>query len=229
MGKSIVEIVIDLMRGSQIRADRAYPGQLMPAVETMVAAVGLKRMDQSNSTATVEVSVMTPGHLGAGECEDNAVWICRLLKSVGGSCSLTKAEHIVGANLFRVSVDAVFHGQETINGWEDVPVAPSFDVQLGNTYLNHAVSFTAYRAVKDENEEIDGTPWHFTVEERFPLDAEEEESPQEPFEITVSRIGITETFSGCVLDIHKRILENDGLRQIREGTANSRKVTDILA
>lgn len=226
MGKSIVEIVMELLKDAQIRTDRAYPGYRMPAVQTMVAAVGLKQLDQEQARATVEVSVMTPAHLGAGECEDKGVWICRLIKTIGGRCVLHKAEHIVGANLFRVSVDAVFQGQETIHGWQDAPAMPSFAVKLGDVPLNHAVSVTAYRAVKDENEEIDGTPWHFTVEELFPLDALEEEAPQEPFEITVSRTGRTEVFHSCTVEVEKRILESEGLRQIREGSANSRTVME---
>lgn len=226
MGKSLIEIVIDLLKGMQIRADRAYPGQMMPAVETMVAAVGLKQLDQEHSTATVEVSVMTPARLGAGECEDKALWICRILKSIGGTCLLTKAEHIVGANLFRVSVEALFRGEETINGWQDIPAAPTFAVKLGNVPLNHAVSFTAHRAVDEAVEEIGAAQWHFAVEEWFPLDAQEEEAPEEPFVITVSRVGSTERYNGCVLDVQKRILENGGLRQIREGVATSRTVTE---
>lgn len=227
MGKSIVEIVIDLLKGSQIRVDRAYPGQMMPAVETMVAAVGLKRLDQADSSATVEVSVMTPAHLGAGECEDKAVWICRLLKSIGGSCLQGKAEHIVGANLFRVSIESVFYGQETLNGWQDIPTAPTFAVKLGGMPLNYAISFTAHREVDETTENIENAAWHFKIEERFPLNAEEEASPEEPFAITVSRIGRTEVYNGCVLVAHKRILESDGQRQIREGVATSLVVRGI--
>lgn len=199
----------------------------MPAIESIAAAVQLEQLDQAAGTATVLVSVLVPAALGAAASEDGAVQVCQILQGMGAVCLQGKSEYLNSAQMFCAAVSAVFSGEETVDGWEkpNEPAAPpTFSVKLGTRQLSFAVSFTAERALDDTVSVLDSATWHFRLEEVFPLEAREEAAPTEPFDITVSRTGRTEVFSGCALTAQKRVLEADGQRQIREGVAAGRTV-----
>ena len=222
---------MDALQEAGIRVGRAYPGERMPSIQSVAAAVQLEQIDQAAATATVLVSVLVPAAMGAAKSEDGAVQVCNILRSAGAACLLHKTEHIGSAGLFCTEVSAVFSGQETENGWETTPEPDpepeplTFSVKLGSTVLSYPVSFTAERAVDETVTSLSDAQWHFELEELFPLDAKEESSPAEPCAITVSRDGRTEVYSGCIVTAQKRILEADGQRQIRKGTATGRTVS----
>lgn len=225
MGKLILENVMDALRKKGIRVQRAYPGDRMPAIESMVAAVQLEQIDQAAATATVLVSVLAPAAMGAAESEDGAVLVSRILQTAGAMCRIHKTEHMSSANLFCTRVSAVFSGQETENGWQAAPKPLTFSVMLGSTVLNCPVSFTAERAVDETAAALANAQWRFELEELFPLNVRENSTPASPYTITVRRDGRTEVYSGCVVTYQKRILGNDGQRQIRRGTATGRTVS----
>ena len=78
MGYSLVENIIDELRISGVRADRACPGKRMPEIRSVAAAVQLVGLDQEKTTATAQISVLAPKTAGAAAAEDTAVKICQL-------------------------------------------------------------------------------------------------------------------------------------------------------
>lgn len=236
MGKSIVNLVIDALVAEGIRAQRAMPGGRMPELQSAAAAVQLAEVNQADATATVLVTAMVPAKLGGESCETLALEISAVLGDMGGVCLQGKIDQLDGTMLLAVPVSVEFEGYETEDGWQELPEPVpepepevlTFQVSLNGTVLANAVGFSAWRQEEQEDGVVTGianAAWHFALEELLPLDAKEETSPQEPFTITVSRSGRTETYAGCTITSHKRVITSKGQSQIREGVAESLTVS----
>ena len=231
MGKSIVTMVMEALESDHIRVERGMPGRRMPDIQEAVAAVQLQGMDQEKETVTVLVTVFAPVTAGAQCCETAAVQICDTLQRMDGCCVMKKAEYVKSADLFQLEVSVTFHGAETIGGWVVLPELQiqqqTFVIKLDDTKLSSAVQFSAWQEV-DNTYDPDATMedgwWHFQLEELFQPEVEEEATPESPFTITVIRQGRTEVFSTCTLSSRKRIVTDEGLRQIREGAAQNMTV-----
>lgn len=226
MGYSLVENIIDVLRNSGIRADRAYPGKRMPEIQSVVAAVQLASLDQKETTATVLVSVLMPKMGEAAEAEDAAKEICRLLEYEGGTCRLERMKYLSRPECFCTEVYATFSGRETASGWtpvfseeSDPEEMPAFSVAVNGVDHPYVVSFRGFRQVDESTMSIDDMPWRFRMEEIYPMDASENPVPVSDFSLEVTRPERTELFTGCVLTAQTREIRADGQHQIWEGTA----------
>lgn len=227
MGCSLVENIINALRSSGIRADRACPGKRAPEIQSVAAAVQLASLDQKEETATVLVSVLAPKVAGAAGAEDAAIRICQLLEYEGGNSRLEKTEYLSGPECFCIEVFATFSGRETTSGW--IPILPeesgseempAFFVAVNGVDHPHVVSFRGFRQLDENAMSIDDMPWRFRMEEVYPMDATEDPAPISNFSLKVTRAARTELFTDCVLTSHIRELRADGQRQIWEGTAS---------
>ncbi len=232
MGYSLVENIIDALRISGVRADRACPGKRMPEIQSVAAAVQLAKLDRKEATATVLVSVLAPKTAGAAEAEDAAIRICRLLEYEGGDSRLEKTEYLNGPECFCTEVYATFFGRENASGWipifpeeSDPEETPAFFVAVNGVNHPYVVSFRGFRQVDENAMSIDDTPWCFRMEEVYPMEIPEKTMPISNFSLEVTRAAGMERFTGCVLTSHTREWRMDGQHQIWEGTASCMTVS----
>lgn len=232
MGCSLVENIINALRSSGIRADRACPGKRAPEIQSVAAAVQLVSLDQKEETATVLVSVLAPKVAGAAGAEDAAIRICQLLEYEGGNSRLEKTEYISGPECFCIEVFATFSGRETTSGWMPIlpeesgsEEMPAFFVAVNGIAYPHVVLFRGFRETSEIAVEIEAAQWHFRMEEVYPLDAPENPVPVSEFSLVITRPERTEMFSGCVLTAQTREIRSDGQHQIWEGTASGMTVS----
>ncbi len=226
MGRSIVGIVVDALQEAGFSAFRAMPPGEMGELTGQCATVLLHRLEPEQKQAEVKVTVLSPAHLGASVCEDGALQILWVLQGAGGSCRQEAVAYSSQMDVFCANVFVTFSGEETENGWVQlVPEPePEFSVFVGEATDSAAILFTARRAVDDTVTVLDGAVWHYRLEERFALDEEEPQWPQEPFSITVTREGRTERYDGCVVTSQRRSLDATGQAQVREGMAQTMTV-----
>lgn len=220
----ILNQVVVWLKEAGFPADRGYPGGQICAIDQCVAAVQLQKMD--GATAAVLVNVLAPAASGAAICEDAAVRVSQVLGAYDSVCTVGQCCYLADAEVFCVPVTVEFAGQETDGVWVPAaePTEPEklvFSVTLGGAALSSAVSFTAQRATDETVVQLNSALWHFTLEESCPLDGKEAAAPEEPFTIVVTRQGRTETYTDCTLTQQKRVLTEDGLRQIRTGIAGA--------
>ena len=83
---TIVNQIIEKLRAANIRADEAYPGGRIPALEGAVAAVRLGRVDRSVRSTSVQVVIMSPAKDGGTLCETTALQAVEVLQNMGGTC-----------------------------------------------------------------------------------------------------------------------------------------------
>ena len=234
MGRSIVETVVDMLRRGGFRAERACPGKRMPEIQSIATAVQLVELDQEKATAKVQVSVLVPRTAGAAGAEDTATEIYRLLQSKGAICRQEKAEYLRAPEFFCTEVYATFSGQETSSGWVPIPppqepfpepAPPTFSAAVNGIGYPYVVSFRGFRETSETAVEIEAAPWHFRLEEVYPLDASENPVPVSDFFLEVTRSERTEMVTGCVLTAQTREIRADGQHQIWEGTASRMTVS----
>lgn len=216
----VIQNLTMLLSGAGYRTGDASPGRIMPEISEPVIALNLERLDTEKRVATVRVTVISPLALGARACEDEALKVCRLLRNAGIACELKPYSVDAKTEMILISVMATVYGNLLNNRWQ---LGEGCVVRFDARTLERVVSFTAWREVKDGSS-IENARWKFRVEEEMDT-IQEETEPTEPFVITVSHGDGQEVYSGCVLTMHKRVVTDGGLVQIREGTAQSRSVT----
>lgn len=223
MGKLTVEEVVTLIQKAKFRCDRGYPGERMPKIVQPAVAVNLYR--EEADFITMAVYVLSPVSKGGGVCEDFAGSIAELLRANGGECVQEHCVHDGRADRFSVRILAT---------WRVDPPECGFSVHM-NGLLAYATGFSARQTVETETVGAIGLDapvgvlrrpqaWVFTLEELFPPDAEEPESPAEPFSILVRRSSVGEQYTGCYWQSILRKDTAEGLRQTRVGIAAGREV-----
>ena len=217
----VIQNLTMLLSGAGYRTGDASPGRVMPEITEPVIALSLEHLDTEKRMATVRVTIISPLALGARACEDEALKVCNLLRNAGVACELQPYNIDTKTEMILLSVMATVYGNLLSNNWQ---LGEGCSVRLDADTLERVVSFTAWREVKEDAGEIQNMPWNFRVEEEMDT-IQEEVEPTEPFIITVSHGDAQEVYSGCTLKLHKRVLTDGGLVQIREGTAQSRTVT----
>lgn len=217
MGQSIVDVVVQGLKAAGYRAQTAYPGQRMPALEDLAVAVQLKEADQKAATATVLVSVLVPVSMGGAACESKALEVCHVLREMAATYTLGKIEYFSDMELFCVKITAQFCGTHTEDGWQAFVPEQGFTVMIGDVVLPYVRTFQAYRDGLEEGLEVAGLPWRFRMEEVFPLDVVESPQPTGQFELVVIRKNRRETYNGCILQFQQRTLKSDGQHQQWEG------------
>lgn len=217
MGQTILAQVMNRLNSNGIPAERGYPGERIPVLEGVRAAVIMENWDQENGIATVLVSICTPASAGGALCEDNARRAAVLLRGMGGQCRQGPCRPLGNSRILCAEVFASFHGFDTGSGWTGLSVT------VGGQTLSCVRAFKAWRSIGEE-ETLDSAKWKFQIEETLLPEASEGAALTEPFSISVVRGNRTESYSGCRLTYHRCEAGNNGLRRIRQGTAESRTV-----
>lgn len=218
MGTLILDMVVDLLDEGGLRAEAAQPAGDMTAIQGVVAAVSLERVDQADESVTVMVEMVGPVKLGARECQKTALEAIEILRSAGGVCQMGKCTFICKADVFCIPVTAVFYGTASSEEWQP---RQGYTVTMAGADLQHVTGFSAGQKA-EEGIDLADAPWEFTLEEFLPVGAQEPEDPTENFELTVSYGSETEIYTGCKLTVRQRVAEKNGIRQIRQGTAERR-------
>lgn len=208
MGKSILNAVVDLLNEGGIPAAPAQPEKHMLIIHTPVAAVSIEKVD--TESATVLVQMVAPIQSGAERCQKRALQAGALLREAGAECVQGKCTFEGRSSLFCVPVTAKFYGTATAEDWIPKEESPPVSYRLGNTSLPYVTGFSA---------SLEDALWAFSLEEFFPTGTPEPEKPEEPFALFVGN----EIFAGCTLTKCQREYTAEGVRQIRKGTATSRK------
>lgn len=224
MAASLVIKVLNTLDDAGILADTAYPGGKMPNISEARCAVCLERMDHTQRTATVLVTVMVPVQLGGGACEDTAIRVGTLLEQMGGVCVQEECRFNGYADAFYIRVLGTFRGAAAMESWGSTS---DFEVQLGGEVLKNAVSFKAEQAV----DQVTGTPlstsvWTFRIVEEFGRGEAPGTSPAEPFNVYVVRTAGTERYGECTWIACQLENTSTGLRQIRTGISKSRTMLE---
>lgn len=222
MGKSILNTVIDLLNAGGVPAAPAQPEGHMLIAHTPLAAVSIAKVDKES--ATVLVQIVAPAKSGAERCQRRALTAYTILSEAGAECVQGKCTFEGRSALFCVPVTAKFYGTATADDWipkaEEEPLA--FNCRIGDTALEYVKGFSASAAVDEDHETIAKALWEFTLEELFPYGTPEQEKPTEPFALFID----DEIFADCRLIQWQRIRTEQGILQIRKGTATSWKVAD---
>ena len=217
MGRSVVTAVIEALNNAGIRASAAYPGQISPELTHTAAAVSLFQVNQQQRVTEVLVTIMCPVSMGGATCEAEALRVTEVLTNTGASCVQEICEFDSRRQLLTVPVYAAFRGGIWEAAW--IP-GGDLTVKLGANELFSATNFTSEQATEDPTAAaLSACPWKFSIEEFFYPGYSEENPPQEPFDLTVTRTTRTETYKNCRFTAIKREAGPTGLRQIREGTA----------
>ena len=222
MAASLVIKVINALDDAGILADTAYPGGKMPNISEARVAVCLQKMDHTQRTATVLVTVMVPVKMGGGACEDMAIRVGSLLEQLGGVCVQEECCFNGYADAFYIRVLGTFRGAAAMDTWGSTS---DFEVQIGGETLKNAISFKAEQAV----DQVTGTPlstsvWTFKIVEEFGRGQSPDPSPAEPFTLYVLRSADVESYDACSWVACQLENTNTGLRQIRTGVAKTRTI-----
>lgn len=206
----VSKIIAELNRQG-ISAVRAFPSGRMPEMQQPCAGVRLRYMDADKTE--VLISVLAPAALGGAACEDTAQSAGYAVEALGGQWQLGCCEFDSRSGTFCTELCAVFMEEA------EYPV-----IMLGNATVKNGKVFSAWRSTDETVTSLESAPWHFRIEE-IVSSGTEEEMPAQPFSITVSYCGRQETYTGCTWVSQKRETTVSGIRQIREGIAQSRNTT----
>ena len=219
MGRSVVTTVIEALNNAGIRAAAAFPGQIAADLTQPAAAVSLFQVNQQQRLTEVLVTVLCPVSMGGAACEAEALRVTEVLTNTGASCVQEICEFDSRRQLLTVPVYAAFRGGIWEAAW--IP-GGDLTVKLGTTELLSATNFISEQITEDPvATALSGCPWKFSIEEFFYPGYSEENTPSEPFSVTVTRTTRTETYKNCRFTAIKREAGPTGLRQIREGIADS--------
>jgi len=226
MTVQLVDQAVRILTAAGIPAQRAWPGADIPHLTQAQAAVCLEKLDYAGRKAVVAVTVAVPMELGGGVCEDAALKAGEALTVMGGSWVQEPCKFTGYADTYSIRLLGTFSGPEVTAEWTS---AAAFTVKLGTAVHPRAVAFRAEQKVDETTGDlIAGAVWTFRLEEVFRPGEGPLPAPTEPFELTVDRVGGTETYRECRLTAVQ--LENTatGLRQIRQGVAKSRSFIALI-
>lgn len=219
MADSVVNAVIEGLTAAGVRAGAAWPGQAIQQLTAPAVTVSLFQVNQQERVTEVLVTVLCPGSMGGGACEAEGLKITEILTNLGASCVQEGCEYNSRTDLFSTPIYAAFTGGIWEAAW--IP-GGDLTVKLGTAELYSVSGFTAEQSTEDPTvTPVGSCGWKFTIEEFFYPGYPEQNTPEEPFSITVGRTSRTETFKNCRFTAIRREDGPTGLRQIREGTAES--------
>ena len=212
MGQISLSMLVEMLKGSGIRAEMAFPAEKINRITDVVAAVSLGEADGGKHRVTVLIEVFAPKEKGGTACQQKGLEICALMERNGAVCSQGRCDFLAKANVFRVPVEAVFQEDR------------QFTVDMGGKELRYLCQLSLEQK-KASGTELDNSPWEFTVEEFFPWGKEGTLGVTEPFQLDVHYAGVLERYEDCTLTEKQRIPEATGMRQIRKGKASRRIFT----
>lgn len=218
----ILDNVITLLSDGGIRAEAAWPAERITRITGQVAAVSLEEVNRKGHSATVLVEILGPKEGGGYACQQKALAACAILETAGAVCTQERCQFVSSSNVFRVPVKAVFRG--TINAYVTDPM-PEYSVVTGTLELDYVCAFSAEQELSEDGTLLANEGWKFTVEEFFPWGIRDTLETETPFTLTVSSNSGNVEYTGCYWTRRKRIVEELGVRQIREGRAKKRFLT----
>ena len=222
MGHPVVETVISALQAGGIRAAQAWPGERIPHLTSTAAAVCLEKVDAASDTTTVLVTAYAPGDSGGVACETAAAEMMSILQENGAVCLLEACRYEEKLHLFSMKLHALYKT-------EPEPEAMPFQVKLGSAPLECVTAFKSWRLTEDPTAEpLSSAVCYFRIEEQVLPGSQEQNTPSEPFTITVNREGTVETFTGCRMTADVREDGINGVHRVRSGTAEQRTFTSIL-
>ena len=222
MGQMILDDVITLLSNGGIRAEAAWPAEHITRITSQVAAVSLEEVDREGHSATVLVEILGPKDGGGYACQQKALAACAILETAGAVCTQGRCQFVSNSNVFRVPVKAVFRG--TVDAYGTAPL-PVYSVYTGTLQLPYVCGFSAEQVLSKGGTLLANEGWKFTVEEFFPWGVCDSLEEPTPFTLKLnSNSGIEEYTSGYWTR-RKRIVEESGIRQIREGMASKRFIS----
>ena len=219
MGYAIVEAVVTALREAGLRADKAWPGQKMPAIESVAAAVNLQLADRAEKLERVKVSVLAPAGMGGVCCEAAGKQVCDVLQEMGANCVQNACEFQSNTGLFCVEVLGSFLTEQPTQP-DTEPVVYTFSAMVAGKTVDDLVSATAYRMWNEETGTVLDT-WTVQLVEQI-TGLEDAALTEEPFEIRLTRNDQTDIYSGCRWSSWRRVLDSSGLKQTRSAIAQSR-------
>lgn len=233
MGVSILERVLQELRGAGFSADVAYPGQKYPPIRKPVAAVHIAQVDRANMTVTVEVTMISPAELGGTQCETEALRATEVLRWAGANCVQKGCDYDGMAQAYCVSILATF---TCITDAEDCTMGPGFAVFVDGVKLEFITEFSnvELRNVEVCYEMGDSTPtmlwpgeskWEITLVEVIPAGSEEVIYPAVATGVWVEKSnGQREVFRDCIFTSVERKNTNAGMKRTWKGIAMARGV-----
>lgn len=231
MGISILEMVLQWLREADFLASVSFPGQKYPAITQPVAAVHIEKVDRSNQTVTVEVSIICPASLGGTRCEVEALRATEVLRWAGGNCIQNGCRYDGLAQMYVVSILATF---TCVTEAENCSMGPGFRIFIEDRPVDNVVSFRSQQTVgvkpvfeMGENGPIgihEGSScWEFTLEELIPAGSAVAASLEGPFRLDLTSETVSETFTQCRWTSVRREYNHQGLRLIRSGISPHRQ------
>lgn len=232
MGYSILELVLRRLREEGFTASVAYPGQVFPQITKTVAAVHINKVDRSDLTVTIEITMVSPASLGGTQCEMDALRATEILRWAGAVCVQNGCRYDGVAQVYMVSILATFTGtteEDSCVIWH------GFYCYVDDRYHRYAVDFQAEQTTDvqvvhgmGQNAAVGTYPgeeiWQIRLEEMIPTGSEEVKEPEGPFDVKIISDLITETFYDCRWTSVQRQRNRQGLRRIRKGYALKREV-----
>ena len=218
------QVISELVNGG-VRAAAAWPGQKIPHLTAPAAAVCLEKADDAKGETTVLVTVYSPGDDGGSVCEAAAVAAMEVLQNAGAVCLLEGCRYDGQLHLFSMELHAVYAEAEEAEAEEKLPIT----VKLGAAPLAYITGFKSWHLTDDPSvTALSDSLCYFRIEELIPSGGTEQNTPAEPFTITVTRGGTIETFTGCRLTSDIREDQVEGVNRVRSGTAEKKTFMSIL-
>ncbi len=225
MGLVKIEEAVQALISAGIRARRGWPGNPYPSLTGPVAAVGLHRVTETETTLSCRV--FCPAELGGTLCEDTAVKAAEALTELGAECVQEACSYERSASLFSVVVLASW--KQKIAAVPDPDPEPEdtdlkCTVAIDGKNLPYLTGFSSRQVARMEplRELMEGVTgirpeepyWLLTVEELLP-DSQALEAEVYSFTVTVKRGAGTETYTGCYWQEIRREHTPAGVKQQR--------------
>lgn len=225
MGCLMANRAVNALINGGIRAASAWPGQKMPHITSPVAAVCLESADYQKRETTILVTIYSPEEGGGDLCEVAAMEARDVLQAQGAYCKVEGCRYDGQLHLFSMELHALYIDHESLEEAEKLPAT----VRLGSAPLEFLSGFKSWHLSDDpKTVPLSASVCYFRIEEKIPFGESEQNTPAEPFTITVKRGGTVETFTGCYLTSDVREDQVDGVNRVRSGTAEKKNYSSIL-
>lgn len=238
MGYSILELVLRRLRQAGFRADAAYPGQKYPQIGETVATAHIEKVDRTNLTVTMEVSIISPAATGGTACEVEALRATEILRWAGAVCVQNGCTYDGVSQVYVVSILATFTGTTDADA---CVIWPGFYCYVDGNLQRFAANIRIEEVTGRQVEFAMGEAapmgvsegcryWNIELEEVIPAGSAVEAEPGMNFTLKLVTEEKSEEFSQCNWVSTRREYSKAGLRRIHRGVALSRKeVTDGLS
>ena len=221
MGRLILDEIVQRLNDNNIRAQTAYPPEYINRITSPVAALSIHEVDGKQHTVTLLVEILGPKTHGGRATQIRALQAVEVLEEEGAVCRQGGCEFVSKSNVFRVPIWATIKG---IPRPEDMIYFSTYQIMAGTLYMGRACGFSSWQIPTGEEENLLDAPWKIQIEEFFPWGVEDTMEAAEPFTLKLKSNSGVESYHECRWTGRKRIAEEFGIRQIREGVADSRSI-----